>query len=352
MNDYIKMDYSLQTPQECKEKTEEILANTPRERLTPRYLEKLADYMLKDFKDTVLTENKLVTVNRRETSFEGLAGKLENGEDGLYNLIANDKNILFLPKKRISQEDLETIPGLLELYLAIQDVEEEFKNATGKRKYLLKRQIIAMRQDQYELRSAFKKPIYSRNTIKSIAKLDLRETVSIDADGTPHSTGTLNLFTPAHVVALLCNYAALKMETWDNFDSDLRWMLIDLENTIERALKDKFPLYYDLLIYKIDGKQNAEIQDLLNQKYHIKYSVEYISALWRNKIPKLICGQAENDYLEWYYTEVEKGKWKQCSRCHEIKLANNRYFSKNNTSKDHFYSICKCCRNKKSGGGN
>jgi hypothetical protein len=34
----------------------------------------------------------------------------------------------------------------------------------------------------------------------------------------------------------------------------------DLENIIDNALKDKYPLYYDLLIYKIDGKSNLEIQ--------------------------------------------------------------------------------------------
>ena len=56
---------------------------------------------------------------------------------------------------------------------------------------------------------------------------------------------------------------------------------------------------------------------------------------------------AEDDYLNWYYTYVEKGKWKKCSRCGEVKLAHNKYFSKNSTSKDGFYSICKCCRNKK-----
>jgi hypothetical protein len=102
-----------------------------------------------------------------------------------------------------------------------------------------------------------------------------------------------------------------------------------------------------LLIYKIDGKQNAEIQELLDKEFGITYSVEYLSSLWRNKIPKLLAEQAKEDYLMWHFTYVEKGKWKRCSRCGEAKLTNNRFFSKNNTSKDGFYSICKKCRNKK-----
>jgi hypothetical protein len=43
----------------------------------------------------------------------------------------------------------------------------------------------------------------------------------------------------------------------------------------------------------------------------------------------------------------EKGEYKRCSRCGQIKLANNKYFSINGTSKDGWYSICKECRSVK-----
>ena len=36
-----------------------------------------------------MTENRMVTINRRETSLEGLVAQFENGEDGIYNLITN-----------------------------------------------------------------------------------------------------------------------------------------------------------------------------------------------------------------------------------------------------------------------
>ena len=124
--------------------------------------------------------------------------------------------------------------------------------------------------------------------------------------------------------------------------------MLDLDNLVEDTLNnDKYQLYYKLLIYKIDGKQNLEIQELLEKEFNQTHSVEYLSSLWRNKIPKLLAEQAKEDYLIWHFTYVEKGKWKKCSRCGEVKLANNKFFSKNNTSKDGFYSICKKCRNKK-----
>jgi hypothetical protein len=72
-----------------------------------------------------------------------------------------------------------------------------------------------------------------------------------------------------------------------------------------------------------------------------------LSSLWRNKIPKLIASQAEDELLDWWYLTQEKGKYKKCTRCGQIKLAHNKYFSKNKTSKDKFYSICKNCRNVK-----
>lgn len=53
----------------------------------------------------------------------------------------------------------------------------------------------------------------------------------------------------------------------------------DLDILIEDTLKEKYPLYYKLLIYKIDGKSNLEIQELLKDEFDITYTVEYLSSL-------------------------------------------------------------------------
>lgn len=53
----------------------------------------------------------------------------------------------------------------------------------------------------------------------------------------------------------------------------------DLDTLVDATLKDKYPLYYDIVIYKIDGMSNAEIQEKLKEDYGIKHSVEYISSL-------------------------------------------------------------------------
>ena len=356
-----KLDYTLETPQERNKLVKLIIAETPPEQLTNRYLEILTDYIIfamdkEERKERkILTDNRMVTVNKRETSFQGLVGKLENGEDGIYNIITNDKNIIFTPKVSITQKDLEEIPELKQLKEAMEIVEQQEKVARGKKKYLLKKQLIEMRKDQYVIKSSYRKPIYCMNLIKSFSQMDLGEKFYIDKvyeDGELisadiKSTGKITFLNPAHVSAILCNYSKLKEDAYGRFENDSYYLMEDLDDLIECTLRDDYPLYYDLLIYKIDGKQNIEIQELLYEKYNIKHSLEYISSLWRNKIPKLIAEKAQEKALIWYYTEIEKGQWKKCTRCGQIKLAHNKFFSKNKTSKDGFYSICKCCRNKK-----
>ena len=92
-----KLDYTLETPQERNKLVKLIVAETPPEQLTNRYLEILTDYIIfamdkEERKERkILTDNRMVTVNKRETSFQGLVGKLENGEDGIYNIITNDE---------------------------------------------------------------------------------------------------------------------------------------------------------------------------------------------------------------------------------------------------------------------
>ena len=95
----IKLDYSLQTPEERNELVTKILAETPDP--SEKYLECLTDYLVlcmekQEKKErNILTENRLATVNKRECSFEGLVSQLENGEDGIYNLINESKQTIF-----------------------------------------------------------------------------------------------------------------------------------------------------------------------------------------------------------------------------------------------------------------
>ena len=288
----------------------------------------------------------MTTVNKRETSFEGLVAQLENGEDGIYNLITNNKQIIFQPKVKITKKDLEEIAPLRDLRQAIESWEARLKTAEGKDKFIIKKALIEMRKDQYIIKNCFRQPIILNKFTKSNYSIPLKDTThTFDERGYPVPEG-ISLMDPKVCEAVLCNYSKLKQESQDQFNGDTWYLIYDFEILCEKALK-KYPLYMRLVECKIDGMQNSDIQVQLQFEFGIKHSVEYISSLWRNKIPKLIASAAEDEYLDWYYLNKEKGKYKKCSRCGKIKLAHNKYFSKNTTSKDGFYSICKSCRNKK-----
>ena len=345
----LKLDYTLESPEERKQLVEKILEECPNP--TPQYLETLADYLVlcmekQEKKERkLLTENRMATVNKRETSFEGLVSQLENGEDGIYGMISNDKNQIFQPKVMITKKDVEEIPGLAQLREAIKMWEQKLKTASGRDAFIIKTAIIELRKDQYIIKDAYRKPIIPKNITRSKHFTPLESDFSFDDEGYVVPEG-VSLCDPKVVSAILCNYSLMKQESWGEFEKDLWYLMQEFDEVADAALKE-YPLYDRICEYKVDGLQNIDIQEKIQEEFGIKHSVEYISSLWRNKIPKLIASEAEDRLLNWYFLTEMKGKYKKCSRCGEIKLAHNKYFSKNKTSKDGFYSICKCCRNSK-----
>ena len=294
----------------------------------------------------ILTDNRMMTVNKRECSFEGLVSQLENGEDGIYNLITDNKNQIFQPKVTITKKDLDEIQPLRQLREAINVWEAKLKVTEGKDAFVIKKALIEMRKDQYVIKNAYRRPIVPNKLTRSTHVIMLPdETSSFDEEGYPIPKG-VSLLNPVVCSAILCNYSRLKEDSYDRFEGDLYYLMLAFDEIADKALKE-YPLYEKIVECKVDGLQNTQIQEILQMEFGIKHSLEYISSLWRKKIPKLIASQAEDEYLYWYYLNIEKGKYKKCSRCGQIKLAHNKYFSKNKTSRDGYYSICKKCRNSK-----
>ena len=294
----------------------------------------------------ILTDNRMMTVNKRECSFEGLVSQLENGEDGIYNLITDNKNQIFQPKVTITKKDLDEIQPLRQLREAINVWEAKLKVTEGKDAFVIKKALIEMRKDQYVIKNAYRRPIVPNKLTRSTHVIMLPdETSSFDEEGYPIPKG-VSLLNPVVCSAILCNYSKLKEDSFDRFEGDLYYLMLAFDEIADKALKE-YPLYEKIVECKVDGLQNTQIQEILQMEFGIKHSLEYISSLWRKKIPKLIASQAEDEYLYWYYLNIEKGKYKKCSRCGQVKLAHNKYFSKNKTSRDGFYSICKKCRNSK-----
>lgn len=145
------LDYSLKTAEERKEYVEKLLKTIPRpDRKTLTYL---SDYMLfvndknqtkKERKEEhpITTKNREVTIEKRQVSYEGIVSTLENGEDGLYTMIRNDKNQILDPKDPISEKDIEEIPGMREHFEILDRLQKQFNRATGPARHSLKKAII------------------------------------------------------------------------------------------------------------------------------------------------------------------------------------------------------------------
>lgn len=295
----------------------------------------------------ILTENRLATVNKRECSFEGLATQMENGEDGIYSLISENKNVIFQPKISITQQDLDTIPLLKQLRETINTWEAALKRSVGtKQAYTIKKALIEMRKDQYLIKQAYKRPINSNKITRGgHAYIPLNDDSYLKEQEVVIQG--ISLMDPTVVSAILCNYSKLKEDSYDQFEGDTWYLMYEFEDIVTKALED-FPIYQRIVEMKIDKMQNIEIQEALKEEFDTTYSVEYLSSLWRNKIPKLIAAAAIEDFITWEYTT--KGyPMKRCSKCGCVKPAHNQFFSKNKTSTDNLYSICKRCRNKKRG---
>lgn len=341
-----QLDYSITDLAQRQALVDTILKENPNP--SSKYLDILADYLISGSsseKRAILTTNRLATINKRETSYENLVSKFENGEDGVYNLTTEDKNCLFQPKDPITDQDREEIPELAQATQAIAFWSDKLKNAEGRDRYIIKSALIDARKEQYAIRMSRKPPIHGNtNPVRVPAKpITLNGFITFDENGycVPHG---ISLIDPKVVSALLCNYQYYKSHAAHG--SDLSYLLEELDKLIDQALANK-PILKTLIEAKIQELSNVEVQERIKEKCGQTHSLEYISGLWRKKIPAIIASAAEDNYLEYYYTEVEKGKWKRCSRCGKIKLAHNKYFSRNGTSKDSYYSICKECRNKR-----
>ena len=144
---YKKLDYSLKTAEERTKFIDELLPTLTKEQLkNEKYIEILSNYIVSAMtpeekkEKLILTENRMVTVNKRETSMQRIVDSLENGEDGLWRMaIENDKNVLLTHKKEITEKDLKEIKALRDLKEAIKILEEQEKKATGKKRYKLKK---------------------------------------------------------------------------------------------------------------------------------------------------------------------------------------------------------------------
>ena len=139
--------------EERVEHVKKVIESTPPQDLNKGYLSYMSDYILfvadrnqtkeeRKAEKPILTKNREVTVNKRQVSYGEIVSNLENGEDGIYALMSNDKNQILDPKDPINEYDLENIPNMRPHYELIQRLKAQLATAKGIQRYHIKKAII------------------------------------------------------------------------------------------------------------------------------------------------------------------------------------------------------------------
>lgn len=121
-------------------------------------------------------------------------------------------------------------------------------------------------------------------------------------------------------------------------DSDLGMLIYDLDKILETCGLNSFEEKV-LEHYRYDDMASGNIAKIM------QVSNSFISATIR-QISKKVVNEYKKQYEDWYYLNVEKGTYKKCSKCGEVKLMNGTYFYNYQNSRDGFSSYCKECKKK------
>lgn len=331
------LDNSIENVQQRKEIVEKICAKAEEleEELSSAELERLANYLIYSMDKAerrerkILTDSRKATIDKNELSYEGLQMAKVDTDISVESLVREDKNQRLTVKNKITKKDLENIPDLLQIREAIK-----IWKSIEKKNYIINQAIIDLSKSQYLVKDSFYAPVQCHNYMN----INMRR---------GYNYGALTLSDPDHVKALLRNYTGLKMDNYEHIQEDIHWIMFDLENLIDEVLKDDYPILYQIIIDKIDNLDLIKIKKDLMERFDVSYSIEHISSIYNNTIPKILATYHQKKMYCWQLEKTGYNNWKVCSHCGKRKPMSTLFFSKNSSKKNSYYSICKDCRKKK-----
>ncbi len=157
------------------------------------------------------------------------------------------------------------------------------------------------------------------------------------------SENRIDLTNPLHIYHMIEMYGTLKENSWDRLDSDLKFLLWELETYIDNTEFDESRFW--ILCRKIERATNEQIADELQLKYGLGYSPNYISTIFTKQICEKIAKTAVLMYDMWNWREHPE-KFKKCSTCGKTYFRDERSFVKKANAKDGLSARCKHCDKK------
>lgn len=295
-------------------------------------LEMIANYILAvDEKDKginykIYTSEELFNRACREYNVINSVAKANGGLDMNYGENISEPFPIFqLPKNfkkvkdlKVEKKDLEKYPPMKDYTDFYEYLKEESKrlwNTKGLskedmvRRSKIKKILPEIKKDIIEVKKQLQMPI--------IWKAPLKDNGGADYD-------ELDMF-DKNVVKVL-----LQVHKQVDLQDDLSCILVDLDNLINN-IKFTERQYEVLELWR-----NGLTIENISKELHVKENTVSITL---DRAIDSIVKQYEKEYEEWYYLNIRKGTYKQCSRCGEVKLISQ--FSKNG---NRLRGNCKDCK--------
>lgn len=343
----MELDYDIDEPQVRRALVERQLKDcTP----TQHDLSVAADYLLmtdvrsatkreRTHQYPITTKNRETTHAKRNVSLDAM-GEIDLACSSVHTSPASSD------RDPITERDIATVPGIADNMAVISNLRRQMECAQGRRRYELKCQIIQTYRENYLIRSSWRGTDPNRaaeRMVPDLRGMDLSGEVEMDETGTPHDSSPVSLMDPVHVGCLLQLWERLAYELEDDLESDLKWVLMDLEAAVRRTFADD-PFLMEVLRMKVLGYPNREVVDRMRDMFGEVHTEQWYSSTWTHRIPEMI---ADCEARRWLARNWKKlgGAMKRCSRCGLVKPAHPAFFNRN-TSPDGFYTICRKCRSK------
>ena len=351
-----KLDYNLQAYQERLGLVNFLISQGELDQCPPSELDKVTNYLL--YAEDVDAEVELKEGNKRKVSYEELI-ESTLGENTIQN--QKEASIYKVPKPRIDREEDADIPGIHDLWEAIDNITEQYQYCKdvldGKRdmdpdrkliptyqvKYFLREWMIDLRKEQFLLKDIFKPVVCIAAGFRGYSEPKDEIGMCIGPNILCDGALMIDFGDWRHIYALLKYYSGMKAKTIDNPYSPW-WEVYDfLEELVDRVRWT--PEHWHILVRKIDKIPNEQIAKELFDINGKSYSVNYISTIWKQHITKQIVKYA---YL-WWNEHIHKPDgtmknmihWRICPKCGRMLYADELNF--NRYADGTYKEICKDC---------
>ena len=138
--------------------------------------------------------------------------------------------------------------------------------------------------------------------------------------------------------------AKLEAEERHDIESEAPALWNTIQYYFDRALMQA---EYRLIVeMKSENWRNEDINNELRRRNLKTFSVNYISTIYKKRIPKLLA-QAVEAHYELALALDQPDEWKRCSKCGKLLHLDSNHFRCLSKSKDGFVGSCKQCDKKK-----